>query len=1053
MLNIHKASAGSGKTFTLAYEYIKLLLGRKDENGDYKLNTYAKCAHSSILAITFTNKATDEMKHRIIKELAALSQKDNLSSAYLNLLKSEFGATTEQIQQSASNALKSLLNDFNNFNVSTIDSFFHSILRTFAREVDIPYNYDIELQDNYAIKVGINDLLTSLSNSPNRKQLLDWLEKYMFNQIDNDSNWNIFAEKSHDRGTSLFSLARNLSNEEFKRHQTELEVYLEDKDRLSEFQRLLNEYIESSLETINNTAKEFEQYIINRLGVTLDCISRSGGLQGFRKILEKGASVALPAGFAIATEKSDKWFTKSKAKNLILHENDIATISVYIDTVLEAKSIILNYELTRANLYALGLLGDINSHMFKFRNENNLILQSDTNELLSSIIKDDSDTPFIYERVGIMLKHFLIDEFQDTSRLQWANMHPLLSESLSQGNDNLIIGDQKQSIYRFRNADPNLLQNQIEYDFSGYIPSNSSNMSTNWRSARNIIEFNNILFLSLAKELDCTDFYSNVEQLVAPKNRDNHGYVNINFIEETEDKKWKEIVLDELPERINSMLSRGVKQSDIAILVNKHSEGTEVIECLFKYNKDNPTSNLKIISDESLLLKNSPAVRLIIGVLRNQNCSNSSSDTSKEKISTLLKVYEESLSNGHSTSSALSIGISAINSNSSSSIESATTYSSSLISITEDIINKYITGAVRVTENAYIQAFQDTIIDFSARYTPTVHHFIKWWDANGDKITINSPANSDAITVMTIHKSKGLEFPSVIIPFCEWELDSGRGFIWIAPKLLHNIKSEIVPNIVPISYTTKLQNSEYAKEYNEIRKANIIDTLNKSYVAFTRAGQELLVYTPAKPSKGYISEYLNSLIEDKPYINGNLINFSSDNPPTDDNMYLISDYSINLKIPNLRYKLTSTAPAYTPQEHGILLHKIFGLIQYADNLESVINQCQSNGLIKSENSTEIYELIYNAINYSELTASWFARGNRVLMERTVINGSNLRRPDRVVIDSKNNVTIIDYKFGTTHSTKYKKQISEYIDMLKGVGFTNVTGYLWFPNEMVIEQIN
>lgn len=1012
MLTIHKASAGSGKTFTLAYEYIKLLLGCKIEGGEYQLNKKAKSAHSSILAITFTNKATDEMKHRIIKELALLSKANN-NSAYLNSLMGEFRTTAKEIEVAARDALRSLLNDFSNFNVSTIDSFFQNILRVFAREADVPYNYDIELRDSYAIAVGINDLLSSLNTQKRDSQLLSWLQQYMRNQIDNESSWNIFTEGEFDRGGSLHSLARNLSNEDFKQHYEQLEAYLEDKTRIAKFQKLLQDKIRENRTLIKELADECKLYI-ERLGIDFDYISKTGGLYGFSKIINSDSKeVELPASFANAINTPEKWFVKSKTKGLSLSADAIDRIGEFIQGVLNATKINKTYNLICENLYALGLLGDISSYVFKFRNENNLILLSDTNELLRRIINDD-DTPFIYERVGIRLNHFLIDEFQDTSRLQWQNMKPLLSQSLGSDNDNLVIGDVKQSIYRFRNADPSLLQSQINIDFQGKIDKGTFSMDTNWRSARNIIEFNNQLFKSLAQNLQCTTVYDSVSQKVASKK---DGYVEISFVEDSINQEWRDAVLDELPERIITMLNNGMRQKDIAILVNKHKEGAEIIKCLLEYNKRDANANINVISDESLLLKNSPAIRLIINQLKEINNSN----TKNADILALHKEYEQA-------------------------IELTNVYGSSLISITEFIISK-ISDDLRVTESAYIQAFQDVIIDFSARKIPTTYHFIKWWGENGDKLTINSPSSMDAINVMTIHKSKGLEFPVIIIPFCDWEFDSGRGLIWEQAKVADDIAAELIPPIVPIRYTKKLADTFYADEYNMVSHENIVDTLNKTYVAFTRAGEELLIYTPAKAKKGCISEQLGMMYNLPKYILGEQQNHNVTDgsaitsiPPE-----VISDYIVAEKLPKLHFKLP-TLLEDNPREHGILLHKIFSLVDYADNIDSVVRQCQTNGLLKDENVDKLIEFIAKAINQSALTQSWFAHGNQILKERAVISNGKLKRPDRIVIDSDNNVTIIDYKFGSQYPEKYKQQVAEYISILRNAGFKNVTGYLWYPSE-------
>ena len=1079
MLNVYKASAGSGKTFTLAYEYIKLLLGYKDESGTFRLNFYEKEYHRHILAVTFTNKATDEMKQRIVLELAALSGIGiNQDSPYLSRLCKLFDAPEIKIREAAKRALIYLLHDFSYFNISTIDSFFQNILRTFAREAEVPYNYDIELRDDYAVKVGINDLLSSLSRNSGKDnlKLISWLSQYMRDQVDKNSSWNIFKESAFDSGTSLYSLAKYLSTETFKFYRQELENYLLDKDKISEFQNILNKKIEECNDNIREYAREFEKYI-QSIGLSLDFVSTKGAIYGFRKIIEKD-NLELPPSFYNASEKTDTWFLKSKIKGIELSFDCTGYICRIAQNIVDTEIVRNTYDAMYENIYALGLLGDISRHVFKFRSENNLILLSDTNDLLRRIINEE-DTPFIYERVGMALKHFLIDEFQDTSRLQWQNIKPLLHESLGHNNENLIIGDEKQSIYRFRNADPYLLEKQVFLDFKDQISLHGDNLesNTNWRSSGNIVKFNNTLFSALSINMGLENTYSNVVQLIAPRNADSGGHIKIEYIKRTDDKTWAEIALEKLPEVIENFIIHGYSQKDIAILVNKKSEGSAVIQSILEYTKQNHSTDIRIISDESLLLRNSPAIRLIISILR--YLDNIPQDPEQSRINiipVLLKHFENNLNKGFPPTESLQLAFNKLQADETGEIIQGFNNipESSLISVTEQIINKYLSNSSRTEDAPYIYAFQDIIINYSNRNIPTIHSFLKWWDANS--FSVNSPASMDAIIIMTRHKSIGLEFPCVIIPFCNWEIDPGNGLLWVNPKFCESFNESILPPIVPVKFGKRLLSTAFSDEYLKTNRENTIDTLNKTYVAFTRASKNMIIFMPDEPKEGYISESILNIIEStddsicrdiensvnagnvtiplKQYFDNKVFQIGTETSATgktikqEDNI-IICDYHTRNNITGLRFNIPDTLE--TPRTKGILLHKILSMIRYENNIADVICMCRNKGLITEDNTMEINRILENIFKNNEVS-SWFSKDVRILNERSLVRNNDISRPDRIVITPKDEVYIIDYKFGEKHLVSYEKQVLKYISLVKEAGFINVTGKIWYPIENTILTI-
>ncbi|MDE5786299.1 MAG: UvrD-helicase domain-containing protein, partial [Duncaniella sp.] len=463
MLKIYKASAGSGKTFTLAREYITLILGEKCEDGTYRLARRGSSRHRHILAITFTNKATEEMKSRIIHELAVLAGREpgwTSPSPYLDYLRELFSCSTQQLKAAATTALDDLLHDFNSFNVSTIDAFFQLVLRTFAREAEIDGNYEVELDDERVIALGVDEMLGSLNlrdgNTRDNLYLLQWLETYMTDKVAEGGSFNVF-NRSSQLHANLIKFFKNISGETFVEHEKEIMEYLADPQRLVDFDKHLVSAIGSCRRSTAAACAAAIDYI------------KANGCEG---IMQKNT-----AGMLKAWSKGRRADGKDPGATPgnILQNPDKAYLKAGIssplrtvqldDLIAEAcRCVTEGYESTRfleilrKNLFHLGLLKRLSECISAYRKENSTIMLSDTNAILRRIIGRE-DTPFVYERLGQELEHFLIDEFQDTSPLQWENLLPLVETSMSRDKDCLVIGDEKQCIYRFRNSEPRLLIN------------------------------------------------------------------------------------------------------------------------------------------------------------------------------------------------------------------------------------------------------------------------------------------------------------------------------------------------------------------------------------------------------------------------------------------------------------------------------------------------------------------------------------------------------------------------------------------------------------------
>ncbi len=646
-LLVLKASAGSGKTYNLALQYIKHLLFTKDGEGRMVPrraagDTRILNAHRQLLAITFTNKATDEMKERIVDELYCLSQPGK-ESKYLKGFMDETGLDEGQVRQLALQALFELMFDYSNFNVSTIDSFFQSILRNFARELNRDYNYDIQLEEDYAVRVAVHKFLLSLGQQGKPTQVDQWVKEYQRHMVRGDAdkkNWKFF-----DDGGDLNKLAKQINSELFRSRMGEIRQYLGHTDEegfhsdftaIRRFKQAMHDVVERCNDDVATGLQRIKD-VLQPLADTL------WGGRTFHSMLNKD----VPEPF---DEKAWGGVDEKKILNQFgKNKPDGATVELLVNLIQEhfkARHVAAFFKHIEDNLGLLGLLAMIDLFLEEYRHENNSILIGDTNELIGTVL--DSGSDFVYERVGTTIAHFMIDEFQDTSAKQYENFKGLLRESLASGNFNMLIGDAKQSIYRFRNADPTVFRERVAADFTddiyegdmggGAVTEGPRPSSVNYRSSREVIEFNNRLF-EYVRDVYCEGnvtvgmTYHDVRQGF-PNDIDTAklpGYVRVYFDNYSQLKASDDLavvapaadddaggknVLDILPHLLLRLHER-YEWGRIGILVYKNKEGDKVVDCILNHNKQSPADQqISIISGESLLLNNSPIIRRIIAMLR-----------------------------------------------------------------------------------------------------------------------------------------------------------------------------------------------------------------------------------------------------------------------------------------------------------------------------------------------------------------------------------------------------------------------------------------------------
>ena len=1146
-LTIYKASAGSGKTFTLALEYIKLLM-RDPEN------------YRHTLAVTFTNKATEEMKTRILGKLYAIAHSLPDGDDYMDKLHVDFPNMTDTLLRSRANdALQSLIHHYHYFRVETIDSFFQSVLRNLARELGLAANLSVGLNSTEVESQAVDNIIASIDNTED--PLFKWIMAFVNDKIQGDKSWDVV--------TDIKELGKDIFSEFYKAHEQSMSGLMADPKFFSAYKQRLIAYREKEQAAAAHYAQRF-QAIADEEGLDNKCFFQgSKSASAYFNNLAEGKLNAPNSYVAPALDNPEALAGKKATPQQV---QAIATrvVPLIIEAEKQRKRTIAvkaSVGLTLSNFSQLCLLGRIQQEVDAINDATGNFLLCDTQQMLHSLISGN-DSPFIYEKIGSQLHYIMIDEFQDTSRVQWDNFKVLLADCIAHANGSLIVGDVKQSIYRWRNGDWRLLHDLSQHHDT--LVSHDTEcmdvkpLGVNYRSQRNIIYFNNAFF-TIAKEVakrqaeeeltangatdtimneaeDIANAYGDVCQDV-PKKRTQTGLVSFSLLP---DDNYNDMTMQQVRATLENLLNAGTPPEKIAILVRVNKDITRLAEW-FQQNPitvDGKQMMVPMVSDEAFRLDASLAVNTIVTAMHVLATPDDSL-----ALAMLVKVYRNIQADSTTPlpDAPLFIAdppISVANDNdmqtdtagqpqdvSDSAPDNPTTMSPErynaakktaqcarlrkllppdmhqhwdellampLTDLAERLYRNFCLSRLS-GQSAYICAFFDQMARYLQRHAASLSDFLNEWEEHLCSKTIHSDANG-GVRLLSIHKSKGLEFDHVIIPWADWTLEKTGSTLWVDPSEAGDPFSTLP--IAPLPLTVKeLLKSVYKDHYQSEHIKNIIDNLNVLYVAFTRASRNLYIISRQKtkvddkgtekakwpaqlfadtlpalcnPASEVCSDTLHGCmtVSTDPdngtltYTYGEFCPSVHEEEKTTDNIFTQNETPLPISIRNFETKAhfvqsyDSAQFILSPNERlaaekqqtyidkGNILHSLFASIYTLSDLDQAIDQLQFSGVLtnKSLSADELRQTIYARLQSPEVR-QWFAPHWTVFNECTILTYDPEsqciveKRPDRVIYDGQQMI-VIDFKTGAERP-EHHQQVGLYMALLQHMGYDNVSGFLWY----------
>lgn len=1061
---IYKSSAGSGKTYILAMEYLKLALAHP-------------FAFKNILAVTFTNKATQEMKERILEVLRRLIHTVDPAETLDKALLEHLAISEEQLKSRAHEVLTAILHHYADFSISTIDSFFQRVVRAFAREIDLQAKFDIELDQAAVLERLVDRLLYKVGED---KSLHRWLVDFADEKIREGKSWDIRS--------NINQLGSQIFQEDFKKHQHEIRAFLKDPQNILDFRLRLFE----GREVIRNRVrkiKEEAEAIKNQYGLNWEDFK--GGSRSFILFFERmdqGNSLFpnISATLASCPDNLAAWSTQ-KGPVAQIEQAYHAGLNELMKEALALVTRWNTLEAVRRNFYVFGIFSRLLEELQDLKEEENIMLISDANQFLKEITAE-TDAPFIYEKVGSQYRNFLIDEFQDTSGFQWASFYPLLDNSMASGHTSLIVGDVKQSIYRWRGGDLTLLLRDVEQQV-GHERVEIKDLDTNFRSLPLVVNFNNTLFEGLASTIRdaakekygvednllmaIEGAYLQVRQKVAPhkQNLTFKGKVKIEFLKEEEEEKVAEQAMSRLPGMVQVLQDHGYPLKDIAVLVRTKAEGQLVAETLMDFGRAHPGDGYRydVLSGEAMFLHKASSVKCLIATLTyllhpDDDMAARAMWYNREVVRG--GVAHHGLFDKHDISEQIIAEVNAFDESKAYLVQLP------LFELVEELVERFGFNALG-NELAYISGFKEAVFDYVSKNKSDLGGFLEWWELKKDTRTVKVPESHDAIRIMTIHKSKGLQFKVVLLPFMDWDIVNSRGILWSSYE-----ESESSQLIVPLSLTAALAQTSFADHYRQELMMAFLDSLNMIYVALTRAEEVIWALSEEHPSKGEgalnklsfniqnaifsaigqndqlnLSKYYNEetrVLElgDWPKVK----NKTTIVPSLPELTWSYRNWSNLLKVKKYTEGLSEEMAALqAKRNYGVLVHRILEKLKDAEELEALLKEAYFEGRLDLEEVNEVNYLLKHLLDNQQMR-DWFATDAQVLTEQAIIlPGGVSKRPDRILV-KEDKAVVIDFKTGS-EKENHQIQVREYIELVRNLTQKPTEGFLVYIESGMIKKIS
>jgi ATP-dependent exoDNAse (exonuclease V) beta subunit len=1041
--SIYDASAGSGKTYALVKEYLKIILVAHKND-----------AYRNILAITFTNKAVHEMKSRIVGSLSEFA-KDEPTQKALDLMR-DLAIDTElsiiQIKTKSQQIIKHIIHNYAAFDISTIDKFTHKVIRAFAHDLNLPMTFEVTLDTENLLIEAVDAIIAQAGEDETLTKLLI---DFTMEKTDDDKSWDISRE--------ILDTGRLVLNEN---HRNEI-THFHDKS-IADFVEIKKKLVEAckGLDKENASLAEGLLTLIEKNGIDLKSFSRGT----FPNHLGSIRDVKFNPKNKTFNEFDDIAINKT-AKDRALIENLIPELVQVLATIYKNFEKRDFYKAFLKNITPLSLLKTVSNELAKIQEEQNVLSITEFNAIIHREIQNQP-APFIYERLGERYRHFFIDEFQDTSEMQWQNLIPLIDNATSSEIDGergtlMIVGDPKQSIYRWRGGKAEQFI-ELSKDNNPFNNPDKKleHLDKNYRSYSQVIDFNNEFFKLVSGEFEHADYKDLYENHSHQKtNNKAGGYVNISFIPRVETSEEDEDALDKTElyvlatlNTIQKVLREGFEYKDIVILTRKRGQGVNIANYLTE-------QNIPLLSSETLMIQNATEVRLIIRLLK--YLKNNADIEAKayflhyiaENNQDIMPVHDfiakgmEQKNEVDFENWLTTFGIS---------LSFQNIRKKSLYEAVEIIISECISPNLAKGGGAYVQYFLDIVLERDVRNQAGIADFLNFWDKNAEKFSIPSPEGNNAVRIMTIHKSKGLEFPVVIMPFAEEDYTrKPKDKLWLdAAEMDFGLPKVLIDN----SSAVEGFGEEAKLVYNLKKQEELLDNINVLYVALTRAEEQLYIISNMNlTSKGEVKTnnmstfFINYLMncgdfdEAKlEYEFGNPRKLSS-NARHVDTSKKIEVVAETLNPKNIKIAQREALMWGTHQqesiEYGNVVHEILSFVKTKEDVDLAVEKAIEGGLINFGQKELVYQTIRDIVNHKELEL-FFAEGNTILNEQTIIQkeGATIK-PDRMVVTTDDLVYLLDYKTGV-HNSKYQKQLENYQLAIELMGYKVVKKSLIYIGKQI-----